>query len=43
MIGGQAAGVAAAQAARRRAVVHDIDVDAVRRRLAATGQVLDAR
>ena len=40
MIAGHAAGVAAAQAARRGVAVHEVDVDAVRRRLGEQGQVL---
>ncbi len=40
MIAGHAAGVAAAQAARREVAVHDVDVGDVRRRLEAHGQVL---
>jgi hypothetical protein len=40
MIAGHAAGVAAAQAARRKDVVHEVDVDALRVRLEAQGQLL---
>ena len=43
MIAGHAAGTAAAQAARRRVAVHEIDVDVLRADLAAAGQVLAVR
>ena len=40
MIAGHAAGVAAAQAARRNVAVHAVDVDALRGRLELDGQIL---
>ena len=40
MIAGHAAGIAAAQAARRGVAVHEVDVDAVRERLRGQGQIL---
>jgi hypothetical protein len=40
MVAGHAAGVAAAQAARRGVAVHDVDVAALRTRLEAAGQIL---
>ncbi len=43
MIAGQAAGAAAAQAARRGVGVHAVDVDALRRDLVASGHILAVR
>ena len=43
MVAGHAAGVAAAMAARRSVAAHDVEVAALRTRLADTGQVLAAR
>jgi hypothetical protein len=40
MVAAHAAGIAAALAARRSSVVHDVDVPDLRIRLAASGQVL---